>query len=263
MAGYFGTEVQVRLQQRSDERAEWTRTTPGACHIARMLGADDLDRLGWRAVFDILEEDGAFGFRLIAEDSAAELAETLTARGYRVDFWDVFMAGRREALAAVDGILARSLPHDLTPVGMDVPADAPSVRRVQEFLAANGISPFSASMLVGDVVPATTIALADSDGAIVAAAHAYLPHNSFSRFHDAAWGGLVAVAESQRGKRLGGHVNAMMVRAAFDRLGASRIYELASATNLQSRRMIEACGLKLEPKLKCGNATAFKEKFTR
>jgi hypothetical protein len=263
MAGYFGTEIQIRLQRRSDERAEWTRATPGACHIARMLGADDLDRLGWQAVFDILEEDGAFGFRLIAEDRAAELAETLTGRGYRVDFWDVFMADRSEALPAVRGILARSLPHDLTPVGMDVPADAPIVRRVQEFVAANGISPFSASMLVSEIVPATTIALADSDGAIVAAAHAYLPHNSFSRFHDAAWGGLVAVAESQRGKKLGSYVNAMMVRAAFDRLDAGLIYELASATNLPSRRMIESCGLKLDPSLKCGNATAFKETFTR
>jgi RimJ/RimL family protein N-acetyltransferase len=118
-------------------------------------------------------------------------------------------------------------------------------------------------MHVGEVVPATTIALADSDGAIIATAHAYRPHNIFSPFHDVAWGGLVAVAESQRGRKLGSYVNAMIVRAAFERLDAGRIYELASATNLPSRRMIESCGLKLEPKLKSGNATAFKEKFTR
>ena len=173
------------------------------------------------------------------------------------------MADRSEALAAAERILARSLPHDLTPVGMHVPADAPIVRRVQRILAANGISPFSASMLVGELVPATTIALANSDGAIVATAHAYHPHNNFSRFHDAAWGGLVAVAKSQRGKKLGNYVNAMMVRAAFDRLDAGLIYELASATNLPSRRMIKSCGLKLDPGLKCGNATAFNEKFTR
>jgi hypothetical protein len=263
MAGYFGTDVQVRLQRRSDERAEWTRSTPGACHVARMLGADDFDRLGWQAVFDILEEDGAFGFRLIAEDRAAELAETLTGRGYRVDFWDVFMADRAEALAAVDAILARPLPHGLELADMAVAANSPIVRRVQEFVSANGIASFSASMLVGEIVPATTIALADSDGAIVATAHAYRPHNRFSRFHDTAWGGLVAVAESQRGRKLGSYVNAMMVRAAFDRLAVERIYELASATNLPSRRMIESCGLRLEPRLKSGNATALKEKFTR
>jgi hypothetical protein len=263
MAGYFGTEIQIRLQRRSDERAEWTRTTPGACHIARMLGADDLDRLGWETAFEILAEDGAFGFRLIAEDRAAELAETLTGRGYRVDFWDVFIAARSEALAAVERILARPLPDDLTPLDMHVAANAPTVRRVQEFIAANGIAPFSASMLVGKVVPATTIALADSAGTIVAAAHAYRPHNIFSRFHDAVWGGLVAVAESQRGRKLGSYVNAMMVRTAFERLDAGRIYELASLSNLPSRRMIESCGLALEPSLKCGNATAFKEKFTR
>jgi hypothetical protein len=263
MAGYFGTDIQMRLQQRSDESADWTRTTPGACHIARMLGADDLDRLGSDTILEILKEDGAFGFRMIPAERAEALAESLGKRGYRVDFWDVFMAERAEALTAADAILDRPLPDGLEPLDLDVPAESPAVRRVQEFVAAQGIAPFSASMLVGEIAPATTVALADPTGAIVATAHAYRPHNQFSRFHDAAWGGLVAVAVTERGKKLGSSVNAMMVRAAFDRLGAERIYELASATNLPSRRMIESCGLRLEPSLKCGNATALKEKFTR
>ena len=263
MAGYFGTDIQARLQKRSDERADWTRTTPGACHIARMLGSDDLDRLGWDTVLEILEEDGAFGFRMIPTDRAATLAEKLTSCGYRVDFWDVFVANRVDALAAVATILAHPLPDGLARLDMAVPARSPTVRSVQEFVSANGIAPFSASQLVGEIAPATTIAIVDPGGAIVATAHAYRPHNTFSPYHNTAWGGLVAVAESQRGKKLGSYVNAMMVEAAFDRLGAERIYELASATNLPSRRMIECCGLRLEPNLTCAMGTALQEKFTR
>ena len=228
-----------------------------------MLGSDDLVRLGWDTVLEILEEDGAFGFRMIPSDRAATLAEKLTSRGYRVDFWDVFVADRDDALAAIGTILARPLPDGLVRLDMAVPANSPTVRSVQEFVSANGIAPFSTSMLVGEIAPATTIAIANSDGAIVATAHAYRPHNIFSPYHNTAWGGLVAVAASQRGKKLGSYVNAMMVEAAFDRLGAERIYELASATNLPSRRMIESCGLRLDPNLRCGNATALKEKFTR
>ena len=31
MAGYFGTEQQIKLQQRAEERYGWTMKTPGAC----------------------------------------------------------------------------------------------------------------------------------------------------------------------------------------------------------------------------------------
>ena len=59
---------------------------------------------------------------------------------------------------------------------------------------------FSGSMLVGDVAPATTVAIGDRDGNVVAAAHGYLPHNTYSDYHLHAWGGLVAVADSHRGR---------------------------------------------------------------
>jgi RimJ/RimL family protein N-acetyltransferase len=56
----------------------------------------------------------------------------------------------------------------------------------------------------------------------------------------------------------------MMIRAAFERLAAKRIYELASATNIPSRRMIESCGLTLVPTLKAAAVVASgAEKFTR
>ena len=74
-------------------------------------------------------------------------------------------------------------------------------------------------------------------------------------YHRYAWGGLVAVAESQRGKGLGSYVNARMVIAAFRDLDATHVYELVSATNIPSRRMVVSCGLRREPALVCGIAT--------
>ncbi|MBZ9788871.1 hypothetical protein K9B32_01835 [Rhizobium sp. 3T7] len=40
----------------------------------------------------------------------------------------------------------------------------------------NGIAPLSAYMLLGKIVPAVTVALADGDGNIVATAHANMRH---------------------------------------------------------------------------------------
>ncbi|MBL6430524.1 MAG: hypothetical protein HPM95_02065 [Alphaproteobacteria bacterium] len=56
----------------------------------------------------------------------------------------------------------------------------------------------------------------------------------------------------------------MMVVAAFRDLGASHVYELVSAANEVSRRMVEACGLRHAPDLVCGLATREQAaRFTR
>ena len=100
---------------------------------------------------------------------------------------------------------------------------------------------------------------------MVASAHAYVAHNRHSQYHRFAWGGLVAVAETQRGKKLGRLVNAMMVDQAFRRLDIDSLYELVSETNEASKRMIEACGLVQDATLKCGLAvpTDRAGRFTR
>jgi hypothetical protein len=123
---------------------------------------------------------------------------------------------------------------------------------IQALMGASGIVPFSGSLLTGACGPATTVAIGDQDGNVVAVAHGYLPHNAHGPYHHYAWGGLVAVAESQRGKGLGNFVNALIVVSVFQNLGATHIYELVSATNVPSRKMVASSGLHLEPKLICG-----------
>lgn len=254
MSGYFGSEAQMRMQRCADESAVSDADRPGACKTGRLYGCDDIEALGWPAILDTLARDGALGFRMIASDVAPELVRRLGDAGYRVDFWDVFAGGRDEVLAAVDPIVGEGLPSGFVrvPIGDD-PEGSP-VRAFQSLAMASGVVPFSGSMLVGRLGPAATVALADDSGAVVATAHGYLPHNRHSRHHRWAWGGLVAVAPVARGKGLGRLVNAMMVREAVVGLGAEMVYELVSATNQVSRRMVEAAGLRLDPTLKCGIA---------
>ena len=131
-------------------------------------------------------------------------------------------------------------------------------------MGAAGVVPFSGSLLVGALGPATTVVVGDRNGTIVAAAHGYLPHNAHSAYHRHAWGGLVAVAELQRGKGLGNYINARMVVSVFRDLDAAYVYELVSASNMPSRRMVESCGLRPEPALVCGAATPNETaRFTR
>lgn len=255
MSGYFGTATQQRLQAQAEANAGFIAETPGACQTGRMMGCDDPDRFGWDRIIDFLQRDGVVGFRLIPDDRVPALASRLAECGCRLDTWDVFLADRATALAACERILADALPDDLAE--LEAPSDPESeyLRRIQTLMGAAGVVPFSGSLLTGAVGPATTVAVGDRRGDVVAAAHGYLPHNAHSDRHGYAWGGLVAVAEAQRGRRLGNWVNARMIVNIFRDLGASHVYELVSATNIPSRRMVEACGLRHEPALVCGIAT--------
>jgi Acetyltransferase (GNAT) family len=255
VAGYFGTQVQQTLQMRAEEAAERIRATPGACQAGRFMGCDDPDRLGWGRIREYLDRDGLFGFRLISAAQSDDARSRLAAQGFRFDTWDVFVGERGPALAASEKILSHGLPNGLADFPVQGDPESEDMQRIQALMAVAGVVPFSGSLLAGLCGPATTTALGDRDGNVVAVAHGYMPHNAHSDYHQYAWGGLVAVAETERGKGLGAYINARMVVAVFRDLGATHIYELVSATNIPSRRMVEACGLRHESALACGLAT--------
>jgi hypothetical protein len=254
MSGYFGTQLQQRLQAQAETSVDFINATGGACQTGRMMGCDDLDRLGWARIDEFLDRDGICGFRLIPVDKVEELRSHLAKRNFGFDTWDVFLADRMSALAASVGIVSRGLPDGLADLDAPTRPEDEYTARIQSLMGAAGVAPFSGSLLVGAFGPATTVAVGDGDGSIVAAAHGYLPHNVHSPYHRYAWGGLVAVAGSQRGKGLGNYINARMIVSVFHDLGATHIYELVSASNLPSRRMVASCGLRHEQSLVCGIA---------
>ena len=254
MAGYFGTDAQQRLQAKVAARREFIRATPGACEAGRIMSCDNMDSLGWNQILEFLESDGIFGFRFLPADGVAGLRDRLAGHGYRFDTWDIFVADAATAVVASDVILSAGLPDGLIEIDGPNDPEAEYTRRVQLLMSEAGVVPFSGSMLAGVHGPAFTAVIADADENPVAAAHAYLPHNAFSDFRGYAWGGLVAVAESHRGRRLGNYVNASAVARAVRDLGATHIYEQVSATNTPSRRMVESCGLRQDPGVLAGIA---------
>jgi RimJ/RimL family protein N-acetyltransferase len=255
MAGYFGTEQQQRLQAQAEASVGFINTTPGACQAGRFMASDDPDRLGWEQISSFLDRDGICGFRLISADKAAELRSYLMERNYRLDTWDVFLGDRSTALATSQMLLSQMLPDGLREMEKPTDPEGEYMRHIQALMDAAGVVPFSGSLLAGVLGRATTVAIGEANGTIVACAHVNLPHNRYSAHHRYAWGGLVAVTASQRGKGLGSYVNARMVASAFRDLDATHVYELVSATNIASRRMVDSCGRRPEPALVCGIAT--------
>lgn len=255
MARYFGTEAQQRLQAQAEASTDFIASTPGACQTGRTMGCDDIGKLGWDAIDGFLARDGVCGFRLIARDQVEAMRARLDERGFKFDSWDVYLADRATALAAIEPILERGLPDDLVDMATPTDADGEDVEQMQALMAACGVVPFSGAMLVGTVGKATTVGVGAGADSVAGVAHSYMPHNAHSPFRHHAWGGLVAVDPSQRGKGVGNYVNARMIADAFRLLGATHIYELVSGSNEPSKRMVQACGLRPEPLLVCGVAS--------
>jgi RimJ/RimL family protein N-acetyltransferase len=254
MSGYFGTDIQQLLQQRAEQSFEFVRATPGACQAARMLATDEPDALQWSVIDDLLRRDGMFAFRMLDKGSQHAIAARLLDKGYRFDTWDVFVASAEETSALAGSAI--ELPSKYRRMPSPHASEGEDTRSLQFLMARCGVAPFSGSFLVGEIGPATTVAIADGSGEPVAVAHAYLPHNAHSPFHTYAWVGLVAVDERHRGEGLGTSVTSMAIRAACSGLGATHVYSLASPENVPSRRMLESCGLVFKPQLVCGVAVA-------
>ncbi len=262
MTGYFGTDQQIKLQRAADDAFAWMSETPGACNPGRFLGTDDPERLSWDKIYEVLERDQVFGFRLTQSGEVDNVVRKLSERGYRIDFWDVFVAGRIEAERATSSVLSDGLPNGFKELSSLKNAGHANTKRVQVFMASNGIVPFSGSMLVGEFGPATTVVVLDQSGELAATAHGYFPHNAHSPHHRVAWGGLVAVSPEHRGVGLGKYINAKMIANCFSLLRAKTVHEFVAKTNIPSRKMVESSGLQLDPTCQSGIAVAAGGRFT-
>ena len=260
---YFGTEAQISLQRRAEELYDWLYDTPGCCHPGRFCGTDDQNLLGWPTIEATLRRDKIFGFRLRPSTERQAISDRLGALGYQLHTWNVFVADAQDALSASRNHVESLLPDDLSEHVLSRDDSDAQAQEIQEFMAENGIAPFSARLLRGDLGPAATPYIRDSANRVVACAHAYLPHNRHSVYRSTAWIGLVAVADEQRGRRLGTRVNARAICLAMEALGATSVYELVAADNEASRRMVESCGPRLRPDLICGIGSAEQHRFTK
>lgn len=263
MAGYFGTPEQQRLQIRAEENAVWVSATPGACNSGRFIGCDDVDRLGWGRIEDIIRGDGAIGFRLLPKERVPEVSTWMTSRGYRIDFWDPFIGDREDVLRATREILNEPLPQGLKVGPTPTEPAGPYMEAIQRLMSENGVAPYSGSMLAGIVEPAITVTVTDGNDGVVACAFGHKPHNSLSAFHHYGYGGAVVVHGSFRGAGLGRYVNALIASRVLRDLDGSHFYGFVSGDNEPSRRMVAFSAMKICPNLTGALAVAGEQKFTR
>lgn len=240
MSYYFGSDAQQRLQRKSDQMTPWIMRTPGACLTGRVLSSDDPDRLGWDFIREHLQEDGVFSFRWVDAVGMEAIRQNTRDLDVTLHGWD----GYCNAADALRDTIADPLARDLLEGMTTWMADATSVSQLQAFYAAQGITPLSGAVLIGDICKARSILICDEAGDIAAAGFVGMLQNEFSALHDCAWAGLIACSPQHRGKGLGRRVTCEVIRTAVEDLGARRVMGFAAVENTVSKAMLQGCGLK-------------------
>ncbi len=160
---YFGSDLQVALQQRLEALHDQLYETPGSCNAGRFIATYDPQVLGWPAIEETLRRDTVFGFRLRPASEREAIAERLAALGFQFHTWDVFFADLTAALPAALAVLADALPADLSEHELSADDTDARVLEIQTLMADHGIAPFSARLLRGELGAATTPYLCDRD----------------------------------------------------------------------------------------------------
>lgn len=245
---YFGTDEVRELQRLRDHEVARMQDTPGAVAHSRVFTADDPERLGWDQIEARLQDEGTISLRCVHPDITDQAMARLAHLSPSLHIWDVFI-GDASAITAASGPIANAaLPDGLR--RLPLAELTPQVlRAAQEFLVASGISPFSATLLAGEIVPARMTVIVDTDNKIAATGLAVMPHNRFSRFACTGWVGLIAVAPDWRGMGLGKTVDAICGMDAIRHLGADSAMEFVAPDNAASRAVVQSCGYALQPEM--------------
>lgn len=256
-----GDEAVQRRLHKVDHLADWTARTPGACNGGRVMATDAYDRLGWESIDPHLEEDGVFVFRYVLVEDVPALEAAVAARGATLHIWSLFY-GRAGEIAAARRP-RRDLPVDICLSAEERPSPE-TVAEAMGFLSGQGIMPYTARNLAGEISPSTLVtARAGPDGPLRAVAFGHFASNRYSPWHRTAWCGLVAVAPEARGIGLGRAVNDAAIGAMIGPHGAEAVVEFAAPDNRASRAMIEGSGLVLREDILSCAATRGAARFTR
>ena len=239
---YFGDARLQAIQKARDHEVAVLGDVPGAVVHARVFSSDDPEAFGWSRLKEIMDREGVLTLRGVDKEMIERGRRELAGFSPNLHFWDVFTADA-ETIRTV----CRPIADQELPAGVERVADAAlspgMVRDVQQFLADQGVSPFSADALLGRLFPARLVVLARGNGRIAAAGFSAMTHNRFSPFRDFAWVGLIGVDPDLRGLGLGKQVDAICNLAAVEDLGAAATMEFVAQDNAPSRAMLRSCGL--------------------
>ena len=182
---------------------------------------------------------------------------------WKTPYWNVFFGDAKPVLKASDSVISSvPVPSGWRIESFETPSDE-CISEIQELNIASGIAPYPAYYTKSEAVPCLTTCFWDEHGTMVATASANYRYHPKSRFSRHLFAGSVAVSPDHKRKGLGKLANAIVLVESHKAFGWVTALEQARPDNIPSRRMIEACGLKMSDDWVTISVVNSEEEFTR
>ena len=263
MVEFYGTQLQIAIQAKMRERQVWIEKTPQIANGGRVLNFLDPEKTGWKRIKELFAEDRVISFTAQPLDTMMPLLRHAFGEDCQYPYWNVFTGETETVLDASRSVVAEvPVPSNWKLQSLEKPEDG-QISAVQELNIDTGIAPYPAFYSRGEVVPCLTTFLWNRDGRLMGTASANCRYHPDSRFSGYVFEGSVSVAEECRGMGLGKLLNAKVLLDSHERYSWTGALAQARPDNLPSRKMIEACGLKMSPDLVTISVIASDEEFTR
>ena len=263
MAEYVGTENQVSLQKRLQEKQSWFKETPGAFNGGRILGFDDPDQIGWSHVAELAIADKLALFPLFHKDEIFEKITKHLGANWKTPYWLAYLGRPKDVIDVSRSRMEEiALPTGWTIDVTEMPSDD-QIEAIQALNSETGVSPYPAYFSRGEAAPIVTICFADAEGQLKAAASGVMRYHPRSRLGGYLFAGMVSVKGDSRGIGMGKLANAVLMVESHARLSWKIVQEQAAPDNPASIAMIRACGLKFDEDLVSVVTIDSDETFTR
>ncbi len=232
---FFGSEAQQALLRKGYDVYRRHQDDPMYTYYGRTVGINSLDETPLEKLVDLARRQGGASCGTISKAEAEKVVSRLEATGLSAHCyarWDSLP----DCLPNARNILAtRPLADDLV-LDWLLPDKPDKLRERLAGLALEvGVLPPNLSVLTGELKPAACAMALNSEGDVVAcaAAAAYVNAEPPDR-KTAAWWGMLATREDQRGRGLSLFLSAAVIDRMADRYNYTRVFTGVTPGNAPS-----------------------------
>ena len=241
---FFGSEAQQRMQAVAYALTPLLKDDPAYGTEGRMWGIDGPDLAEIDKVAALASLQGATVNHYVPKSREAQFAKEYAQLGFANDRWDQFM-GRRDCLDICAAYVAGfKLPDQYVQhhIGPETPTRI--LNALGRTSAACGVLPPMTPVLFGQMRHAAYFCLEAPDGGVAACAGACLRNHPESRFGNAAWWGMLATRDRDRGQSLSLYLGALTALHMHETFGVEEFYTGVRSDNAVSRHVCQKLGVR-------------------
>lgn len=240
----FGSEEQVKLQQRAQRLWTLLQDDPRFSFYGRMVSLSDPGEDPFEQVDALTRLQGATSCQYFDAEAANAFCVRLRSAGINTSRYEQCWGGEASLAASRSLLEDHAMPRDLTVGAVNTSTPGDLVSDIAELSLSCGVMPVPGAAMRAVSRSGICLVATDADGKAVATASSYMSHHpSGRRATDAFWG-LLATREDRRGEKIALLLGAQAIIWMWETHGARAFTTAVKADNEPSMALCSKLAVK-------------------